>query len=46
MKYLNVELKIKFEKRNLNGTPRKLLDSKIAKNMDGNQKLNFQMEYH
>ena len=41
MKYLNVELKIKFEKRNLNGTPRKLLDSKIAKKYGWKSKTKF-----
>ena len=41
MKHLNVELKIKFEKRNLNGTPRKLLDSKIAKKYGWKSKTKF-----
>ena len=31
MRHLNVKLKINYEKKNLNGTPRKLLDSSLAK---------------
>jgi GDP-L-fucose synthase len=36
-----VDLKIKFDRSKPNGTPRKVLDISLAKNMDGNQKSNL-----
>ena len=39
MKQMGVNLKIKFDKTKPNGTPRKKLNTSLAKVMDGNQVL-------
>ena len=41
MNFLNIKLKIKHEKKNLNGTFRKLMDSSVAKNYGWKSKTKF-----
>ena len=41
MKQMNVKLKIKFDKNKPNGTPRKLLDTSLAKKYGWRSKINL-----
>ena len=42
MKHLNVNLKIKYDKTKPNGTPRKLLDSSLARKYGWKHKTSFE----
>ena len=45
LKVLKVKAKIKHDKSKPDGTPKKLLDISIAKNMDGNLEFRLRWEY-